>query len=568
MLYPQSNCKRTTFSLNGIWNFATVNDAYTPTVPIKNAMLMPVPSSYNELVTNIDLRDYVGKVIYEREFSFPVDEEREYRLRIGAASHKCDIFLNGKHIGAGTSGFYPIDVLLSNLRQNNRLSVIIDNRLDFKTIPPGKIESDGRQTINFDFYNFTGIHRDVIVYSLPKKHIEDIVIRTVVDDDYKKISVAVSGDTENIRFTVKDSEGTIISEGEKGEIEISSPQPWRPLQPYLYTLEVNTDHDMYTEKFGIRKVSYDCNGLYINDEKVYLRGFGMHEDFFLCGKGNNSAVNIRNFELLKWIGANSVRTSHYPYSEEFMDLADAYGIMVIDEVPAVGMNAFRGEGNFTPNRLNETTKTLHKSLVKSLIERDKNHPCIVMMSVANEPATEEQNARTYFQDVIEYSRTLTDLPITLPEVTKFDQESKVADLVDFTSLNRYYGWYEEHGHLYKTEEMLVDEFTKWHEKYGKPIIVSEFGADTIEGLHSLPAEAFSEEYQKEFIEKNCKTFDKLPFVVGEHVWNFADFKTKEGTIRIRGNRKGIFTKDRQPKFAAFYLKDRWNKENIEHKNKG
>ena len=135
---------------------------------------MPVPSSYNELVTNAELRDYVGKVIYEREFSFPVEEGREYRLRIGAVSHKCDIFLNGKRIGSATSGFYPIDVLLTDLRKNNRLSVIIDNRLDFKTIPPGKIEPDGRQTINFDFYNFTGIHRDVIVYSLPKKHIDDM----------------------------------------------------------------------------------------------------------------------------------------------------------------------------------------------------------------------------------------------------------------------------------------------------------------------------------------------------------------------------------------------------------
>lgn len=557
MLYPQSNAKRSTYSLNGIWKFATVGDDYDAGVPLKKGMLMPVPASFNELVTSEKLRDYVGCVVYERDFGLPTEKDRIYRLRIGATSHKCKVYLNGELIGEGKSGFYPVDIPLSALQKTNRLSVVVDNRLDFQTIPPGKIEPDGRQTINFDFYNFTGIHRDVIVYSLPKKYIEDVVINTVVGGDYKKISVALSGNINDVLYTVKDEDGKVVAKGENGDITISEPKLWQPLNPYLYTLEVDTGDDFYTEKFGIRKVAFDSEGLYINDEKVYLCGFGMHEDFFLSGKGNNPAVNIRNFELLKWIDANSIRTSHYPYAEEIMNLADEYGIMVIDEVPAVGMNAFRGEGNFTPNRLNDKTKELHKSLVKELIERDKNHPCVIMMSVANEPATEEESSRAYFKDIIDYTRTLTDLPITLPEVTKFNQDSKAGDLVDFTSLNRYYGWYEEHGHLYKTEEMLVDELVKWHDKFGKPIIISEFGADTIEGLHALPSEAFSEEYQRDFIKTNCETFDKLPFVVGEHVWNFADFKTKEGVIRVRGNRKGVFTKERQPKTAAFYLKDRW-----------
>lgn len=116
---------------------------------------------------------------------------------------------------------------------------------------------------------------------------------------------------------------------------------------------------------------------------------------------------------------------------------------------------------------------------------------------------------------------------------------------------------EEHGNLYRTENMLKDEFYKWHEKYGKPIIVTEFGADTLEGVHSLPSETFSEEYQRDFYEENCRVFDEMDFVVGEHVWNLADFRTKQGVIRPRGNRKGVFTRDRQPKAAAFWLKERW-----------
>ena len=104
---------------------------------------------------------------------------------------------------------------------------------------------------------------------------------------------------------------------------------------------------------------------------------------------------------------------------------------------------------------------------------------------------------------------------------------------------------------------MKEELQKWYSEYHKPMIVTEFGADTIEGLHACPSETFSEEFQKEYIEENCIAFDQCGFCIGEHVWNFADFKTKQGLTRVRGNRKGVFTKERQPKLAAHYLRDRW-----------
>ena len=125
------------------------------------------------------------------------------------------------------------------------------------------------------------------------------------------------------------------------------------------------------------------------------------------------------------------------------------------------------------------------------------------------------------------------------------------------SLNRYYGWYDEIGRLEAIGPLYKNDLCNYYEKFRKPIIVAEFGADTVEGVHSLQSYAFSEEYQRDYITECCRVFDELPFVVGEHVWNFADFRTKEGTIRMRGNRKGVFTKDREPKAAAFMLKKRW-----------
>ena len=281
----------------------------------------------------------------------------------------------------------------------------------------------------------------------------------------------------------------------------------------------------------------------------------MHEDFFVLGKGASSAVNVKSFELLKWINANSVRTSHYPYVEEIYDLADRYGILVIDEVPAVGMNHW--EPTFAEGRADEQTLALHKKTLSMLIERDKNHPCVVMISVANEAATYEDGAREYFKKIVNHTRSLTDLPITSPEETKFAEDNKCADLFDFVSLNRYYGWYDEIGRIEAIGPLYKNDLCNYYEKFRKPIIVAEFGADTVEGVHSLQSYAFSEEYQRDYITECCRVFDELPFVVGEHVWNFADFRTKEGTIRMRGNRKGVFTKDREPKAAAFMLKKRW-----------
>ncbi|MBQ2252181.1 MAG: beta-glucuronidase, partial [Clostridia bacterium] len=553
MLYPKSNKYRDLYNLNGIWKFKTVSDDYIPEKEALDASFMAVPASYNDIVTSKETRDYVGKVLYETTFSIPVRDEKIYHLRIGGASHKCDVYLNGKLVAHGINGFFPIDTELFDLEEKNRLSVVIDNRLTFQTLPVGRIVN-GKQVINHDFYNFTGIHRDVLVYSTPKKYIHDIEIKTVVDGDYSKISVIT--DAENALYTVFDKLGNVVIASRENTFNIENPILWDTENPYLYTLCIETDTDKYEEKFGIRKVEATGDALLLNDRPVYLKGFGMHEDSFILGKGNSPAVNIRNFELLKWIGANSIRTSHYPYSEEIMSLADEYGIMVIDEVPAVGMGWW--DPTFSDDRANDETKELHKELIRQLMARDKNHPSVIMLSVANEAATHEERAREYFADVIDTARKTTSLPITIIEFSTADV-SLVGDLVDVIGINRYYGWYYEHGDTSVIREQMITEIGKWRKKCGKPVFVAEFGADTIEGLHSLPSESFSEEFQIEYVRENCEAFDSVEGCIGEHVWNFADFKTKQGLTRIRGNRKGVFTKDRQPKLVAHFLRERWAK---------
>ena len=270
---------------------------------------------------------------------------------------------------------------------------------------------------------------------------------------------------------------------------------------------------------------------------------------------------------MKWIGANSFRTSHYPYSEEIMRLADREGIVVIDETPAVGLHlnfmatGFGGEKEKRDTWKEIGTKEAHEQILKELVARDKNHPCVVMWSVANEPDSDAEGAKEYFEPLINLTKELDPQkrPVTVVTYLKSTPDvCKVGDIVDVLCLNRYYGWYVEGGDLEKAKELLDKELKDWEERCpDKPIMFTEYGADTVAGMHDTVPVMFSEEYQVEYYNANHEVIDKHKNFIGEQVWNFADFATSQGIIRVQGNKKGIFTRERKPKMIAHVLRERW-----------
>ena len=558
MLYPQNNQCRTVQSLNGIWKYSLVSDAYRAETPLAGADLMAVPASINEIVTDAIPRDYVGRVAFETEVEASVADGAQKLLYIGSAGHKFEVYVNGQKIGESRLGFLPLEIALpEHLFPNLRITVVVDNRLTFQTLPVGRLE-DGKQHIKHDFANDTGIMREVSLLTVPKERIEDLQISTFVEDDPRRVRIDLVG-ADCAEVSVLDANGACVAKktAAQGSVELTvdAPNLWEPGNPYLYTALIETETDRYRQTFGIRQVKVTDSQFFLNGKPLRLKGFGMHEDHPILGKGNNTAFNVRDFELLRWIGANCFRTSHYPYSDEMMELADRYGILVIDEVPAVGMNWW--EDSFAPDRINEQTAEIHKEALQRLWERDKNHPCVIMYSVGNEAATEEKNARSYFEPIIQFTKQLTGLPVTFAEFTKCE-DTTIGDLVDVIALNRYYGWYYDHGDLSVIHGQMAEELKRWHEKFNKPVLIAEYGADTVEGLHSLPPESFSEEFQVRYLEEMGKAFDECPYCIGDLVWNFADFRTKQGINRVRGNRKGVFTRDRRPKMAAHFLKKRWS----------
>lgn len=598
MLYPKMSEHRTVISLDGIWNFRLLSagEHYNPAEALTDGIPMPVPSSYNDIYEGRDFKNHVGNMVYERFIGISglLLAERLV-LRFGSVTHQAKVYLNGTLIKEHKGGFLPFEVEIgaSCMLGENRITVIVNNIVDHTTLPCGRLVKQKfpglpEKTVNlpnFDFFNYSGIMRPVVLYTTSKSYISDIRVNGKADGSFlykveSHIEESVqdgAGEMPQIQVYLKDAvNGEVLwhGNGSEGGNKIENVCLWSTKKPYLYhlcvqlTKENGTVLDEYTELFGFREFAVKDGALWLNGEKIYLKGFGKHEDSAVLGRGYSAAYNVKDIALMKWMGANSFRTSHYPYSEEMMQLCDREGILVIDEIPAVGLHTgFTATGLLggTPQGTWKTLKTAehHREVIEELIARDKNHPCVIAFSIANEPASEEEGAAEYFQPLFSLAKELdfAKRPVTVVTYGGATPETcKVAELCDFLMVNRYNGWYDTEGDLKGAAAILSDELERFHKKYlQKPIVFGEFGADAIAGMHDVTGDLFSEEYQEQFLKTYCELFDTKEYVCGEHVWNFADFATAENIKRVQGNKKGLFTRERKPKKAVWYMRERWTK---------
>ena len=585
MLKPRHTPTRELVNLDGVWRFGI--DTRLPEQPWLEPLDTPleaaVPASYNDLFADPHVRDHVGWVYYPRNVRIPRGwHDDQILLRFDAATHAARVYVDDQLVGEHVGGYTPFDVDLTGLVAAGgafRLTVAVSGDLTNETVPPGKIEvgMDGRrrQTYFHDFYNYAGLARSVWLYSRPRVHVADVTVVTGFDGptgwvDYR---VATSQAAE-VRVRLADASGNLIAEatGESGTLSVPDVVLWRPGAAYLYELIVEARAgdqviDSYSIPVGVRTVEVRGHEFLINGEPFYFTGFGKHEDAPVRGKGHDDAFMVHDFQLMDWIGANSFRTSHYPYAEEVLEFADRHGIVVIDETAAVGLNMGVVGGmsgtppfpTFSDQYANANTQAAHAQHLRELIARDKNHPCVVMWCIANEPASNEDGALEYFEPLVRLTRELDPTrPVTYSLVMFATfQNDKIIDLFDVVSMNRYYGWYIATGDLDVAEMYLQADIQGWIARTGKPIMMTEYGADTQPGVHSIWDAAWTEEYQRDYLAMNHRVFDRFPQFVGEQVWNFADFATSNGIHRVEGNKKGVFTRDRKPKAAAHALRDRW-----------
>ncbi len=589
MLRPQETSSRERVTLNGLWAFV-----FDPGElgragewwrgPLADAVEMPVPASFNDVHGTREAHEHVGDVWYQRDVRVPArwDGQRVV-LRFDAAAHRAVVWWNDVEVGRHEGGYTPFECDLTELAgfgETGRVTVVVDNRLTPASIPPGFVDTlpDGRRRQRYfhDFFNYAGLHRGVWLYTTPRAYVEDITVTTEVagTDARVRYRASAAGGGQVTEVVLRDADGTERARAADGDgvLEVADATLWRPGHGHLHRLEVRAtgpdgETDEYVLPVGIRGVAVEGDRFLVNGEPFYFRGFGKHEDNAVRGKGHDDVLMVHDFALLDWIGANSFRTSHYPYAEEVLEYADRHGIVVIDETPAVGLNfeiahtLVPGDPPHIFDAIDDTTRANHERAIQELVARDKNHPSVVMWSIANEPDSARPQAREYFEPLVRAARTAdASRPICFAQVQLPPEEDVLSDLFDVLCLNRYHGWYVDTGDLVTAERELEDELRRWADLHGRPIIVTEYGADAMAGVHSVAAGPWTEEYQVELLAAYHRVFDRVESVVGEHVWNFADFATGYGVNRVDGNKKGVFTRDRRPKAAAHALRRRWRRD--------
>jgi beta-glucuronidase len=586
-LRPQQNETRHVLELAGLWEFQldpeSVGEGAGWPTQLPSPRLTAVPGSWNDQFE--DTRDYTGVAWYQTRTTLPRSWRGEQIiLRVGSAVYHATVWVGGHRVGEHQGGHLPFafDITaIADFSQPTTITIRVENLALPTRVPPAGFAAPGRATnfpdVNYDYFPYSGLHRAVTLHTVPHTHLRDISVVTAFEgtdglchlrvsasDGYRGAGTAQAGGAK-IVLSFKDGEASAT-------LRIPAVKAWSPASPHLYALTVTLGDpakptDVYELEVGVRTIEVRGDQLLLNGQPIHLKGAARHEDFPINGRGLNLPVAVRDIQLLKWIGGNSFRTSHYPYSEETMRLADREGMLVIDEIPACKLYFGDSDANIRA-RLDQCRQD-----ILELITRDKNHPSVIMWCLANEPTSNafvnaaganlplddayKAKGLTFFQALFGYARTLDETrPFTITAMSA--TEWSWADLSDVMCINRYTGWYSHQGDADSDGNLLGPELDALHARTGKPIMITEFGADAIAGFHADPPEMWSEEYEAELVGRVADVCASRPFVAGTQVWMLCDIKTAQATGRAEGmNLKGVFTRDRRPKMAAHALRKRW-----------
>jgi beta-glucuronidase len=590
MIRPQTNACRRAEDLSGLWQIrldaddAGLRRGWQHDIAIggrDDVHSIAVPGSWNEQLAEVGAMNHIGSAWYQHDFYLPALAAGEVaELRFGSADYFAEVWLNGDHSGASGAAMLPFTVPVASGPHPGgpvRLVVRVTNLLpvDGPTqrvtqadyIAEGRPRDEYLPAVRFDFFPYGGLNRPVHLVQRPAAGLSNYRVVTRVDGDAAHVAVTIAADGGTAcRVTLLDRGGQIEASGEamlvdgraSVELTVANPWLWSPDHPTLYALVVELSDgdeviDRAEQRLGLREITVTGTQLLLNGEPLTLTGCGKHEDSPVHGRGLNLPQLAKDFQLLKWLGANSVRTSHYPYAEEFLDLADMMGILVIDEVFSVNLD-FR--------KVNAATFAAHQQAVSELIARDANRTCVIAWSLANEPgylAESEYRSQSgaYWSALFAHARALDPTrPLTHANVGYAGNDDPAFAEADLVMINRYHGWYSEPAQLGRAAARLTADLDAIA-VHGKPILISEFGADALAGQHAIYPQLFTEEYQADLIAAYWDVITRHPACIGGHVWAFADFRTAQHGRRVVHNLKGLFTRTREPKLAAWRVRQLW-----------
>lgn len=512
--------------------------------------VMDIPGDWN--TSDEKLFFYEGCVWFKKSFRYTPKAGRRALLYFGAVNYQAVVYVNGKKVGTHEGGFTPFDYDVTDVLKEGENFVIVkvDNKRRRENVP----------TQIFDWWNYGGICRDVMLVDVADVHVDDYDIQLAKGNAKKivchvQLNKKVAGEKVKINIPELKLRTTLVTDG-AGEATVylkAKPQLWSPESPKLYKVQLAMAGDTIHDEIGFRTIEVRGKQVLLNGRPIFLRGVTLHDEAAV--RHGRVRTTEESRQLLAWakeMGCNFVRLAHYPHNEKTVREAERMGLMVWDEIPCYWTIAWENEATYRNAQMQ-----LH-----DLIKRDRNRANVILWSVANE--TPHSDARDRFlRKLLRYARSqdstrLISLAMEVTSAKNYENklQDNLHDEVDVVAFNQYVGWYRDINDAAKM---------KWTIPYDKPVIVSEFGGGALAGYHGDKKQRWTEEFQENLYRENFAMLDKIDGLVGTIPWILTDYYSPRRPrygIQDWHNRKGLISEKGEKKKAFYVVKD-WYKQKEE-----
>lgn len=512
------------------------------------ALPMTVPGDWNSQKEMFLY--YEGAMWYRRKFDLVPEPGSRYFIHFGAVNYEARVFLNGVELGVHEGGFTPFNYELTGvLGRENSLVVRADDSRKVSNVP----------TVDFDWWNYGGITRDVLLVKVPETFIRDYSlaldpavpgrINGYVQLDGKKAEQEIALEIDELRVNLK------LRSNASGRADFSIQmkkrnglQLWCPENPKLYSVVISSETDKIEDRIGFRTISTEGTKILLNGKPVFLKGVAIHEENVgdNPGRVRNAGEARELLELAKEMNCNFVRLAHYPHNEMMVRQAEEMGLMVWDEIPCYWKIDWK----------NPSTYACAEQQLEEMISRDKNRAGVIIWSVANETPIGADRME-FLKKLIARTREMDGTRLVsaalLPSKTVDNVKAvddPLGEYVDILSYNFYLGWYNGRPELGDT--------LRWSYSVEKPVVITEFGGGALYGFHGEKYQYFTEEYLVDIYKANLKMFAGVPQISGLDPWVLKDFRSPKrplGGIQDFFNRKGLVSEKGEKKQAYYIMQE-------------
>jgi beta-glucuronidase len=526
---------------------AEYNYAISPT--------LKVPGDWN--TQRPDLFYYEGPMWYQKDFTFSPKPNTRTFIHFGAANYRSYVWVNTQKVCDHEGGFTPFDcdVTIALKDGDNFIIVMVDNTRAADNVP----------TLQTDWWNYGGLHRDVSLVTVPTQFIDDYDLhlsRTKPNliEGYVHVEGATPGTAVTVAIPeLKATTRATVDAGNRAAISLTANNLslWSPDNPKLYKVELASGPDKLEDNMGFRTIEVRGTQILLNGQPIFLRGISIHAEAPIRTGRAYSQQDVDT--LLGWckeLGCNFARLAHYPHDQRMTRTADKLGILIWSEIPDYWALQFD----------NPAVLAKSKQQLGEMIRRDRDKASIILWSVANEtpnnePRTKYLTTMANLARELDPTRLVTAALLVRTEKTPTGSTKIIDDplgaALDVIGANEYIGWYEQGP--------TGPDTTTWNIRYQKPLIMSEWGGGARAGHHAEPGATpslWTEEYQAEIYRHQIPMLNKIPQLRGTTPWVLMDFRSPMRTLpglQDNFNRKGLIS-DQGEKKQSFYILQKAYKE--------